>query len=74
MSFMKIFVSAKPAAKKDEVVQLDATHFKVSVKAPPQDGKANDAVEGALAEFLGLAPSCVKVIKGHTSKNKVVEI
>lgn len=71
---MKIFVSAKPSAKKDEVVQLNATHFKVSVKAPPQDGKANDAIEKVLAEFLGLAPSCVRVIKGHTSKNKIVEI
>lgn len=71
---MKIFVSAKPSTKKDEVVQLDATHFKVSVKAPPQDGKANDAVEKALAEFLGLAPSCVRVIKGHTSKNKIIEV
>lgn len=71
---MKVFISAKPAAKKDEVVQLDATHFKISVKAPPQDGKANLAVEKVLAEFLGIAPSCVKIIKGHTSKNKIVEI
>lgn len=71
---MRIFVSAKPAAKKDEVVQLDATHFKVSVKAPPQNGKANSAVEKVLAEFLELVPSRVKIIKGHTSKNKTVEI
>lgn len=71
---MKIFVVTKPASKKDEVIQLDATHFKISVKAPPQDGKANSAVEKILAEFLGLAPSCVKVVKGHTSKNKIIEI
>lgn len=71
---MKLFVVAKPAAKKDEVVQLDATHFKISVKAPPADGKANAAVEKVLAEALGLVPSCVKVIKGHTSRNKIIEI
>ncbi|MEK7523525.1 MAG: DUF167 domain-containing protein [Patescibacteria group bacterium] len=71
---MRIFVTTKPKAKEDLVEQIDPTHFKVSVKAPPVDGKANDAVERVVAEFLEVSPSQVRVVFGHTSKKKVIEV
>ena len=71
---MKITVTAKPRARKEEVIQIDQTHFKVSVKEPPIDGKANEAVERALAAFYDTAPSNVRVVSGHTAKKKIIEI
>lgn len=71
---MKIFVTAKPASKINEVTQIDATHFIVKVKAPPQDGKANEAIIDVLAEFLEVPKSSLEMKAGHTAKKKVVEV
>ncbi|PJE73443.1 MAG: hypothetical protein COV02_02600 [Candidatus Terrybacteria bacterium CG10_big_fil_rev_8_21_14_0_10_41_10] len=71
---MKIFVSVKAGAKKEQVEKIDDTHFKVSVKEPPIDGRANYGVERALASYFKTSLSKVNILKGHTSKQKVVEI
>ncbi len=71
---MKIFIRAKASAKKDEVVRIDSTHFRVSVKDPPVDGRANKAIERAVADYLDIPPSRVKVISGQASKQKVVNV
>ncbi len=71
---MKIFVKAKANAKKEQVEQIDATHFVVQVKAPPVEGKANDAIRKALADYFNVAPSRIKMTSGKTSKQKTFEI
>ncbi len=71
---MKIFVTAKPRAHEPHVEQIDADHYIVSVKEPPIDGRANTAIEIALADHFRIAPSFVRIVSGHTSRQKVVEI
>lgn len=71
---MKIFVQAKASAKKERVEQVDATHFVVQVKAPPVQGKANAAIQKALAEYFDITSSRVKILSGHRSKQKIFEI
>lgn len=71
---MKLFVIAKPGAKTEKVERLDATHYAVSVKAPAKEGKANKAIELALAKHFGLRPYEVEIVSGHMAKSKVVEI
>ena len=44
------------------------------VTAVPEKGKANEALLRLLAKHLGLAPSRLKIVRGHTSRNKVIEI
>jgi hypothetical protein len=48
--------------------------YKVSVKEAPVDGRANDAIIRALAEYFDVAKSSVKLLSGHTSKQKIFEI
>ncbi len=48
--------------------------LKVRVKAAPERGKANAAVEALLASTLGVAKSNVEVVTGRTSSRKVVRI
>jgi uncharacterized protein len=48
--------------------------LKVSVGAPPEDGKANAAVIALLAEKLGVAKSAISVVSGATDRRKLVEI
>lgn len=71
---MKIFVSAKTGAKKCNVEKIDGAHFKVTVKEPPQKGRANAAIAKALADYFGIAPSRMHLARGKTSKKKTFEI
>ena len=68
---MKIFVTAKPASKQNRVEKIDETHFKVWVKAPPDEGRANKAVREVLANFLDVPKSSLELLSGQKSKQKV---
>lgn len=46
----------------------------IRVTAPPVDGKANDALCRLVARAAGIAPSKVAVVRGHTSRDKVLEV
>ena len=70
---MKIFVKAKPS-KKQSVEKIDELHFVVSVKEPPVQGRANDAIVGAVANYFGVRRRLVRIVSGHTSRQKILEI
>jgi uncharacterized protein (TIGR00251 family) len=44
----------------------------VRVSAPPEDGRANDAVLRLLAETLGIPRAKVELVSGHASREKMV--
>lgn len=46
----------------------------VYVTAPPDKNKANEAMIRLLAKHYGVAPSSITILRGHTARNKVVEI
>ena len=46
----------------------------IRVTAPPVDGKANDALCRLIAKKAGVAPSRVTVIRGHTARDKTLEV
>lgn len=71
---MKITVDAKAGAKREGVIELAPQHFRVAVHEPPVDGKANAAIVRALAKHLGLAPSCLVIVSGASSRRKIVEV
>ena len=69
-----ISVKAVPRAARDEIVGWLGDALKVRVAAPPQDGRANAALEALLARALGLSKSAVRVAAGHGAARKRVEI
>lgn len=71
---MKIFVKAKPNAREEKVEKIDEKNYVVSVKEPPEKGKANVAIRNALAVYFKTGSSCVKIISGYSSRNKIIEI
>lgn len=81
---MRIFVKVKAGSKQNKVeeppqrlLQADERlddYYTVSVKEPPVEGKANDAVVRALAEYFDVSISQVTLISGAVSKIKVFEI
>ena len=50
------------------------SHLKARVRAIPEDGKANAALEALLAKQAGLPRSAVSVIAGQTARLKQVEL
>ena len=71
---MKLFVTAKPKSKKVYVKKIDKQNFVVAVKEPATDGKANDAVIRALAEYLQIEPYQLRISSGHNARKKIIEI
>lgn len=71
---MKIFIKAKPGAKREEIIKIDETHYTVSVKERPSEDKANKAIIKALAKYFKAGVSRVKISSGKTSKQKIAEI
>jgi uncharacterized protein len=55
-------------------ISLGDGRVEVKVRAKPQDGAANDAVLALLAEALGCAPSHVSLLRGATSREKLVQL
>ncbi len=71
---MKIFVKVKPGSKKEGVTKVDDSHLIVSVKEPPVEGKANEAIIRLLRDYFHIPKSHIQILKGGRSKNKVIEI
>lgn len=46
----------------------------VYVTAPPDKNKANEAMLKLLAKHFDVTPSRLTLLKGHTSRNKTIEI
>ena len=63
-------VRAQPGARRAGIQGEQNGALKVAVTAPPEDGRANQALAEVLREALGLRRSQVELIAGHTSRDK----
>lgn len=72
MALLDLKVS--PKASRNAIAGFMGEVLKVSVTTAPERGKANAAVEALLAEALELPVSTVKVVAGHTSRTKRIEV
>jgi uncharacterized protein len=71
---MRIFVKAKPSAKRELVQKVDGINFKVFVKESPREGRANKAIARVLAEYLGVPVRNVELVSGFSSRSKVFDV
>lgn len=71
---MKITVMVKPGAREEKIEKISETEYKISVKEPAKEGRANWAVERSLAQYFGVPISRVRIISGQTSRHKIVEV
>jgi uncharacterized protein len=71
---MKYIVTVKPNAKTSSVEQISETELRVNVKAPAQDGRANEELIRLLARFLQISQSKIQIKHGTSGRKKVIEI
>lgn len=70
---VRVRVRAHPGAHRDAVLgRMADGRWKLSVQAAADDGRANRALERLLARALGV--SVVRVVMGHGSRSKLVEV
>ena len=69
-----IKVRVQPGASENQVVGYQRGVLRLRVTAPPQEGRANQAVISMLAAVLGIAKSRVRIVRGHASREKLVSV
>lgn len=69
---MKFTITVKANAKQERVEKTAAGQLRVHVKAPPHEGRANEAVIRVLADHFQVPKSQVMIAAGRTSKRKTI--
>ena len=63
-----------PRAVCSEVTGVADARLRVRLAAPPHEGRANVALLAFVAGLLGVAPSDVRLLRGSTSRRKVLRV
>lgn len=71
---MYLKTKVHPNSKKNEVVKKAEDSFEIFVRAKPVEGKANDAALDLLSEHLKVARSKLRLVRGASSRNKIIEM
>jgi len=69
---MRINVRVIPGSSRSDVEPGDP--WRVHVHARPAEGKANEELLQILSHHFGVARSAVRIVSGHASRNKTVEV
>lgn len=67
-------LTVQPGAARSEVVGWRGDALRVRVAAPPVGGRANAAVAETVASWLGARRGDISIVKGHKSRNKIIEV
>jgi uncharacterized protein (TIGR00251 family) len=67
-------VKVHPRAKKNAITGELGSALKLSLTAPPIDGKANEACIEFFAKLLKVPRSSVTIASGQTSRAKVIRV
>lgn len=72
MTRLRLRVS--PGAGRAAIVGRYGEGWKIRVTAPPEGGRANDAVLRLLAEALAVPRDALTLVSGHAARDKIVEL
>ena len=67
-------VKVEPRSSIKSISGLVGDVLKIKVNAPPIKGAANEELVEILSKEFGIKKAAIKIIRGHFSRDKVVEI
>jgi uncharacterized protein YggU (UPF0235/DUF167 family) len=70
---MIIHVKVKPNSKEEKIGKIGENEYRIDVKEPAEDNKANIRVINLLSKELNTSYKNIK-IKNPTSRNKIIEV
>jgi hypothetical protein len=69
----RLALRVTPGAR-SEGLEIAGDRLVVRVRAKPTDGAANKAVIGLVAKAIGVAPSRLELLRGHTAREKLLRL
>jgi len=69
-----IKVKIIPGSSKNKIIGVYNNSLKITITAPPVEGKANKKCITYIAKCFDVAKSKIEIISGQTSKNKLIKI
>ena len=74
-SGIMIEVKVEPRSSRRQISGImDNDILKVKLTAPPVDGSANEQLIELISETTGIRKSQIKIVRGQSSKRKLIEI
>lgn len=72
--WIRFGVRVQPRSSRNQIMGEHEGDIRIKIMAPPVEGAANQALQRYLAEVLKLPKRDVRIVRGETSRRKVVEI
>ena len=69
-----LYLKVTPNAARSTITGYKDGVLQVKIAAPPIKGKANRELVALLSRLLGVNKSAMSIVKGQTSRNKVITI
>jgi uncharacterized protein (TIGR00251 family) len=72
---VRLTVHAKPGSSKGPLIVVDGEReLTVYLRERAVDGSANDGLVRVLADHFGVSRRAVQIVRGHSSRTKIVDI
>ena len=71
---VSLAIKLQPRASANEIGEPLGNELRIKVTAPPVDAAANEALVRLLAETLDCPRGKVELLRGHTSRHKIVKV
>jgi len=71
---VRLEVYIQPRASKTELAGMHDGVIKIRIAAPAVENAANRALIDFIAQHLGVAKRCVRIVSGGASRRKVLQI
>jgi uncharacterized protein len=69
---LQLAIKLTPRASRNEIGEALGDELRIKVTAPPVDAAANEVLVRLLADTLGCPRGAVQLVRGHTSRHKVI--
>jgi len=73
-SGLYLSVKLQPRSSANKIDEPHGGELRIKVTAPPVDSAANEALVEFLAKRLGCPRGSVELVRGHTSRHKVIRL
>ena len=70
----RLHIKVTPNARRNEITGFNDGVLYIRIATPPDKGKANKELIAYLSRRLDISRSSVRLLRGHTSRNKVISI
>lgn len=69
-----LHIYVQPKASRDQIVGLHGDELKITITAPPVDGKANAYLQKYLSKTFKVAKGNIEILKGEQGRHKQIKI